>query len=91
MKIGRMLTELVHGKVHYSSGDAVRWVNPVGVASPLEVRVQGKKPLIYYRSSAGEGWTPLTPSMARSFASALGEAANVASTLESSRAATKDQ
>ena len=77
MSLSSKISERLFGKVHYTSGKAVTYELHGGtVRHHIEVRVQGDDGLVYFRASAGDGWMPLMPAMARSFATCLTEAAD---------------
>ena len=74
----KFVSEIVHGPIHYSSGTSVTCRSPLGADGfPVEVRVQGPQPLVWFRLNVADGWTAFTPEMAEKLAASLTEAAAV--------------
>ena len=82
MSVTQRLSEILYGPIRYSSGNSVRYeLHKGAVQHYIEVRIQGDAQTVFFRSSAGDGWLPLTPDMARMFGQKLAEAADVADTI----------
>jgi hypothetical protein len=78
-----MISEKLFGRIHYASGDAVKYeLHNGSVKHHIDVRVQGQDRLVYFRVGDGDGWLPLSADMAREFAKSLREAADATARIE---------